>query len=171
MPAAEPPNQERRDHESPERMIVRHQERLAAHAEASQVERVRLVKEVVTRMVEVPVTVRREVLEVESVDGREIPGLTEALSRAAVPSAAPGRSSGATPAGMHRETALLADQDGSEGWTVVLHEERVQVSTRAVPYERVRIERRTVVEGRDVTDEVRTEQVDVQTSPVASKSH
>jgi stress response protein YsnF len=45
---------------------------------------------------------------------------------------------------------------------VVLHSEQVQFTTRVVPVERVRMVRRVVRSGQIVTDQVRSEQIDVE---------
>jgi uncharacterized protein (TIGR02271 family) len=48
---------------------------------------------------------------------------------------------------------------------VTLHEEEVMVDKRAVPKERVRLDTETVTEERQVSDEVRKEQIQVDADP------
>ena len=58
------------------------------------------------------------------------------------------------------------DQDGGIQLEVVLHREEPVVQLRAVPVERVRLVKRLVTEQRIVTEELRSERVEVDEGPL-----
>ena len=59
------------------------------------------------------------------------------------------------------EIYLDDETDQPEEHEVVLHEEEVVVGKQAVPKERVRLDKETVVEQRRVDEQVRKEQIEV----------
>lgn len=68
-------------------------------------------------------------------------------------------------------TQDLADYDLAEQeFDLILHEERVVVSTEVVPVERVRVRTRVITEQREVSDTVRREQVEIENIPAATQT-
>ena len=120
--------------EDPDAMTVS-EERLDIRVEAVPTERITLRKRVVEDEISVPVTVRREELEI-------------------VREPVPYEDAKADPG------ARLGDGLASE---IVLYTERPVVATEVVPLERVRLVKRFVAEERVVSGEVRREEVDVET--------
>ena len=57
--------------------------------------------------------------------------------------------------------AIAGGEITEEEHEVVLHEEELVVDKRAVPKERVRLDKETVTEEQTVSDEVRKEQIEV----------
>lgn len=57
-------------------------------------------------------------------------------------------------------SAAGGDGAGGESW-MVLYDEEVVVTTRRVPRERVRMRTHTVTEGRQITKELRKEQIEI----------
>lgn len=115
-------------------VVTRSEERLGIQKQAVAVERVRLQKYIVTEERTITVSVRRE----------EVRLVREPLDGGLVDVAESARS----------------DDD----ITVVLSEEQVVVSKRIVPVERVRLLRHAVTENRVITEEIRKERVDVDTT-------
>jgi uncharacterized protein (TIGR02271 family) len=115
--------------------MTRSEEELHVGTASRERGRVRLRKYVVTEQVQQTVPVRREEVRVE----RE--PITEA--------------------NIHRATDGPAISD--EEHEVVLHEEEVVTEKRAVPKERVRLEKDMVTDEQQVSDEVRKERIDVDT--------
>ena len=95
--------------------------------------RVRLQKYIVTEMVTMTVPVRREEFRLE----RE-------------PITEPNR-------GQVTPGAEVSDEE----YETILHEEEVVIEKRVVPKERVRVVRETVTDEREITEEVRKEQIEV----------
>ena len=122
---------------STDRSLTLSEERLAVTTVRVPARRVRLEKYVVTETRTFTVEVSRE--EVRLVDV----ALTEA-----------------DPAG----GSATADTADSGRW-MTLSEERVVVTTETVPVERVRLDVTTVVEERDVTEDLRREEITVDTDP------
>jgi uncharacterized protein (TIGR02271 family) len=58
------------------------------------------------------------------------------------------------------EQALDGPEISEEEHEIVLHEEQPVVEKRAVPKERVRLEKDTMTEERQISDEVRKERID-----------
>jgi uncharacterized protein (TIGR02271 family) len=113
--------------------MTRSEEELRVGTTEREAGRARLRKYVVTEEVEQTVPVRREEVRVE----RE--PITDA----------------------NAGDALDGPAISEEEHEVVLHEEEVVVDKRAVPKERVRLDKDTVTEQREVTEGVRKEQVEV----------
>jgi uncharacterized protein (TIGR02271 family) len=113
--------------------MTRSEEELAVGKTQRESGRVRLRKYVVTDEVQQTVPVQREEVRVE----RE--PITDANADAAT------------------DGPAISDEEHE----VVLHEEQVVTEKRAVPKERVRLDKETVTEEQTVTDEVRKERIDV----------
>lgn len=120
--------------ELPDDAMTRSEEQLVVDKVEAPVERVRLVKHVVTEEVTVTVSVRREELRLER----------DPITDPEAVQLAPGTEIGAA----EMEFFLLAEEP--------------VVTTRVVPVERVRIGKDAVTESRPVTAEVRKEQIDVE---------
>jgi uncharacterized protein (TIGR02271 family) len=114
--------------------MTRSEEEIAVGKTAREAGRARLRKYVVTEEVQQTVPVQREEVRIE----RE--PVTEA----------------------NADAALDGPAISEEEHEVTLMEEQVVVEKRAVPKERVRLEKDTVTEEQQVTDEVRKEQIDVE---------
>ena len=112
--------------------MTRSEEQLHVGTETQEKGRARLRKYVVTEQETVTVPVQREEVRIE----RE--PITDA----------------------NRGEALDGPAISEEEHEVVLHEERPVVEKEAVPVERVRLDKETVTEQRQVTEEVRKEQID-----------
>ena len=112
--------------------MTRSEEELRVGTAERESGRVRLRKFVVTEDVTTTVPVTREELRVE----RE--PITDA----------------------NRDAATSGAEISEEEHEVVLHEEEVVVDKRAVPKERVRLDKDTVTEEREVSETVRKEQVE-----------
>jgi uncharacterized protein (TIGR02271 family) len=113
--------------------MTRSEEELAVGKTQQEAGRVRLRKYVVTEEVQQTVPVQREEVRIE----RE--PITDAKADAAT------------------DGPAISDEEHE----VTLMEEQVVTEKRAVPKERVRLEKDTVVEDQTVTDEVRKERIDV----------
>jgi uncharacterized protein (TIGR02271 family) len=113
--------------------MTRSEEELSVGKTQREAGRVRLRKYVVTDEVQQTVPVQREEVRLE----RE--PITDANAGAAM------------------DGPAISDEEHE----VVLHEEQVVTEKRAVPKERVRLEKDTVVEDQTVSDEVRKEQIEV----------
>ncbi len=72
----------------------------------------------------------------------------------------------------NRDEAMTGGEITEEEHEVILHAERPVVATEAVPVERVRLGTETVAEQRNVTGEVRKEQIEVMdgTRPLAPEN-
>jgi len=116
--------------------IIRSEERLEVRTGLRPTRRVRLRKRVVSEEVTQTVTIRREELVIDEED------LADA------------------------EVVAGGDHDfGGHDHEIVLHEERVVLSTRVVPVERVRVRVRTSTEEVAVSEDLRAEQIDLETVP------
>lgn len=118
--------------------LIRSEEQLAVETRSRATERVRVRKAVTTEDVTVTVTLRREELIIE----RE-----------------PLAADAGTPVS---DLAFT----GEEVVDFVLHAEEPVVTKRAVPVERVRLRRNTIVEQERITDTVRKEHVEVDEAPM-----
>ncbi len=127
--------------------VVRSEERLDIGRRSEVVGRVRIAKRVVSEERQVTVTVRREELFVE-----ELPTDTDARTSGAVYSDDDGGLVQQSTGGTHTTEPVL------ELW---LSEEEVEVTTRVVPRERVRVYVDTVTGAVEVSDTVGKEVVDV----------
>jgi uncharacterized protein (TIGR02271 family) len=136
QPAVETPQTEGHDTSGPttDEAMTRSEEELRVGTAQRERGRVRLRKYVVTDEVQQTVPVRREEVRVER----------EPITDANV------------------DQALDGPEISEEEHEVVLHEEEVVTEKRAVPKERVRLSKDTVVEEETVTDEVRKEQIEVE---------
>jgi uncharacterized protein (TIGR02271 family) len=114
--------------------MTRSEEELRVGTEQREAGRARLRKYVVTEQVQQTVPVRREEVRVE----RE--PITEA----------------------NRDQALSGDDITESEHEVVLHQEEPVVEKRAVPKERVRLDKDTVTDEREVSEEVRKEQIETE---------
>ncbi len=114
--------------------MTRSEEELKVGTTAREHGRVRLRKYVVTENVQTTVPVSREEVRVE----RE--PITDA----------------------NREQAMGGADISEEEHEVILHEEEPVVEKRTVPKERVRLDKETVSEEREVSEEVRKEQIDTE---------
>jgi uncharacterized protein (TIGR02271 family) len=112
--------------------MTRSEEELHVGTERREAGRARLRKYVVTEQVQTTVPVQREEVRVER----------EPITDANV------------------DAAMTGPAISEEEHEVVLKEEQPVVEKRAVPRERVRLEKDTVTEERQVTDEVRKEQIE-----------
>jgi uncharacterized protein (TIGR02271 family) len=113
--------------------MTRSEEELRVGTRSREVGRVRLRKYVITEQVTQTVPVRREEVRVE----RE--PITDA----------------------NREQALAGPEISEDQHEVVLHAEEPVVEKRTVPKERVRLDTATHEEQREITEEVRKEQIDL----------
>ncbi len=123
--------------------VTRSEEELQVRTTQRESARVRLQKYIVTEMVTMTVPVRREEFRLE----RE--PITEANRGPATPGA----------------------EVSDEEYETILHEEEVVIEKRVVPKERVRVVRETVTDEREITEEVRKEQIDVDAGRQASATH
>jgi uncharacterized protein (TIGR02271 family) len=121
-------------HDATDDAMTRSEEHLEVDTEQHEAGRVRLRKYVVTEEQTVTVPVTREEVRVE----RE--PITDA----------------------NRDAALAGEPISEADHEIVLHEDRVVVTTKAEPVERVRISAETVTEEETVVGEVRKEQIDVE---------
>ena len=121
--------------------MTRSEEQLHVGTETQESGRARLRKYVVTEQETVTVPVQREEVRIE----RE--PITDA----------------------NRGEALDGPAISEEEHEVVLHEERPVVQKEAVPVERVRLDKETVTEQRQVTEEVRKEQIDTDGDGIADR--
>lgn len=121
--------------------VVRSEEQLTVSAAVRVTGGLRLQKYVVTETITQTVEVRRERLRVVEL------GVDDLLVRGAVADV---------------ESFPLHDRE----FEMILHEERVVVSTEVVPVERVRVRTRVVAASTPVTAAVRREQIDLTASPV-----
>ncbi len=112
--------------------MTRSEEELRVGTEKREAGRARLRKYVVTEQVQKTVPVRREEVRVE----RE--PITEA----------------------NREQALSGAEITEDEHEVVLHEEQPVVEKRVVPKERVRLDKDTVTDEREISEEVRKERIE-----------
>lgn len=112
--------------------MTRSEEQLDVGTREHETGRVRLRKHVVTEPVETTVNVQREEVRLE----RE--PITDA----------------------NRDEALSGGDITEEEHEVTLHAEEPVVEKRVVPQERVRLEKDTVTEEREISDELRKEQID-----------
>ena len=115
--------------------VVLHEERLLVGTRRHATERVRLQRVVVTEQRTVTVEVRREELRVVREPIADGPPLPDAIATAP-----------------------------QEPIVVVLHEERIDVVRTVVPVERVTLRVESVAGAREVTEELRREVVDVESS-------
>ena len=129
-------------------VVTRSEERLVVSTEPGDHHRIRVSKRIVSEERVVTVTVRREVLVVERLDGPE---------GRPVPMA--GRGSGDRGAA---GTTTRSEGLGVSVVELVLHEEEVEVVTRAVPRERVKVFVDTVTELVEVHETLSREVVDVE---------
>lgn len=114
-------------------VVVRAEEQLRVSTVTRVRERVRLRKRVVTEEVTRTITVAREILDIQHL-----------------------------PADPSREvSAAAAGLPGPVELDLVLHEERVVVTTEVVPVERVRVRVHQITEQIEVAEVLRREQVDV----------
>ena len=113
--------------------MTRSEEELRVGTTERETGRARLRKHVVTENVTKTVPVKREEIRVER----------EAITDA------------------NRDAATSGADLSEEEHEVVLHEEEVVVDKRAVPKERVRLDKDTVTEQREVSEQVRSEQVEL----------
>ena len=121
--------------------MTRSEEQLHVGTETRESGRARLRKYVVTEQETVTVPVQREEVRIE----RE--PITDA----------------------NRGEALDGPAISEEEHEVVLHEERPVVEKEAVPVERVRLDKETVTEQQQVTEEVRKEQIDTDGDGIADR--
>jgi uncharacterized protein (TIGR02271 family) len=126
---------------STDNAMTRSEEKLHVGTETQESGRARLRKYVVTEQETVTVPVQREEVRIE----RE--PITDA----------------------NRGEALDGPAISEEEHEVVLHEERPVVEKEAVPVERVRLDTETVTEQRQVTEEVRKEQIDTDGDGIADR--
>lgn len=161
-------------------VTVRSEEELVLDTQLVPRERVRLIKRVVTETVTTTTEVRREELHVE----RFLLDEGHATDLASEPSArdAP---SGAEPAGQERRPGRVRDRLTSlqqrarnagaaarsrsftdETLDITLMEEQVVVTKRVVPRERVRLRKETIIEQRQITGDLRKEQVNIEHTSV-----
>lgn len=118
--------------------VVRSEEQLSVSLPVRVRSGLRISKVIVTETVTQTVEVRREELRVEELETDDL--------------------------------TLTATNDGSDydfadqEFDVVLHEERVILSTEVVPVERVRVRTRVVTDNIEISDTVRREQVEVDMS-------
>jgi uncharacterized protein (TIGR02271 family) len=113
--------------------MTRSEEELRVGTEKREAGRLRLRKYVVTEQVQQTVPVRREEVRLE----RE--PITDA----------------------NRDQALSGSEISESEHEVVLHEEEPVIEKRAVPKERVRLEKDSVTDEREISEEVRKEQIEV----------
>lgn len=135
-------------------MVLR-AEQVDVHTERVATGRVTLRKRVITEEVTVPVTLRREhldVIEEDIADGGAAPAAAETAG-------APGESS-ATPVA-RRDVRRLDDGD----LEITLYAERPVVSVEVVPVERVRVSRGVVTDTEQVTVDVAHEEAYVEEIP------
>ena len=130
------------------RSLIRSEERLQVGTERSTVGSVRLEKYLVTetRTVTVELAVERVRLVRTGPDGRET------VEENPVPTA---------PSTAGAEAAL-----GESSRWLVLHEERVTVTTEHVPVERVRLDTYLLTDQRRLTEPVRAERIEMTTEPM-----
>ena len=131
--------------------FVRSEEELVISKTAAPVERVRLIKRVVTETVTKTFEVRREELHIER----------EPVERSADGVAAVD--------GVGIEVESRGDHFHENEEVIVLMEEEVVVTKRVVPRERVRLVTHTVVEDRQVTDDLRREEVELERADLQSR--
>jgi uncharacterized protein (TIGR02271 family) len=123
---------------APDDAMTRSEEELVITTVSRPAEIVRLRKQVVDDEVTITVPVRREEVRLE-----RIPFTGDEASAARPPDAVTG-----------------------EGMVeITLFEEEVEVTKRVVPRERIRLEKEIVTEDRDVTEDVRKEQIDIEHLP------
>jgi len=113
--------------------MTRSEEELQVRTTQRESARVRLQKYIVTEMVTMTVPVRREEFRLERGP------ITEANR------------------GQVTHDAEVSD----EQYEIILHEEEVVIEKRVVPKERVRVIKETVTDEREITQEVRKEQIEV----------
>ena len=121
--------------------MTRSEEQLRVGTENVETGRARLRKYVVTEQQTVQVPVAREEVRIER----------EPITAA------------------NRGEALSGPDISEDEVEVVLHEERPVVEKKAVPKERVRLDKKTVKDQRSVTEQVRKEKIDVDESATASR--
>ena len=131
--------------------LVRSEEELVISKTAAPVERVRLIKRVVTETVTKTFEVRREELHIE---------------REPVQRGADGVAAGD---GAGIEVESRGDHFHENVEVIVLMEEEVVVTKRVVPRERVRLVTQTVVEERQVSDDLRREEVELERADLQSR--
>lgn len=112
--------------------VIRSEEQVRVGISSTPRSILRIRKEIVTEQQTVTVTLRREELRIT-----EEPATDDATA-----------------------SGLLADR-GADELVLVLHEEQVDVSTRVVPVERVRVRKTRVESATAITESVRREQVQV----------
>lgn len=174
--------------------VVRSEEELVIGRERVAHERVRLVKRVVTETVTQTYEVRREELHVERLPLGSMRDATDSAATSAgdpgvVTDASRAATAPASPGGLRSRVASLrlppavdgllsrfgrsrlgsggsafGEDFADEFVDITLLEERVVVTKRVVPRERVRIHREVVVEQRTVSDALRKERVEVERS-------
>lgn len=129
-------------------VVTRSEERLVVTTRPGDHHRIRVSKRIVSEERVVTVTVRREELVVERLDGPE--GRPVPLTRRG--------------SGTHGAASATTRSEGLDMSVVelVLHEEEVEVATRAVPRERVKVFVDTVTELVDVHETLSREVVDVE---------
>jgi uncharacterized protein (TIGR02271 family) len=131
VPEAGQPHEEAREH-GPDRAMTRSEEELSVGTRSVERGRVRLRKYVVTEMVTKTVPVQREEVRVE----RE--PITDA----------------------NRDAAMDGPEITESEHEVILHEDEPVVEKTVVPKERVSLETDTVSDEREVSEEVRKEQIE-----------
>ena len=132
--------------------FVRSEEELVISKTAAPVERVRLIKRVVTETVTKTFEVRREELHIER----------EPVERTA---------DGVVADRAGLEVESRGDHFHENEEVIVLMEEEVVVTKRVVPRERVRLVTQTVVEDRQITDDLRREEVELERADLRSREH
>ncbi len=136
--------------------LVRHEEKLTAAVQRVARGATRVRKRVITETVTVEVEVQREVLEVEEAPaaggGAATPGTGTAVDTGG------GQAVGAEQLAQRQVDAQPREE---EVQVVTLHRQRPVVTLETVPYEEVRVVKRTVTVPHEVTETVRREHVDV----------
>jgi len=169
--AADPEGEVTREHVAPtppaapdggELELVRSEEQLRISKTAVPVERVRLIKRVVTETVTKTFEIRREELRVER---EPVERATDGTSTGA----GEGHGDGARRDGESRKGESRGDHFHDKEEVIVLMEEEVVVTKRVVPRERVRLVTHTVVEDRQVTDDLRREEIELERAELQSR--
>lgn len=141
--------------------LVRHEEKLTAAVQRVARGATRVRKRVITETVTVEVEVQREVLEVEEApaagSGNAARGTATPGTGAATDTAG-GQAVGAEQLAQRQVDAQPREE---EVQVVTLHRQRPVVTLETVPYEEVRVVKRTVTVPHEVTETVRREHVDV----------
>ncbi|QRO87110.1 DUF2382 domain-containing protein [Kytococcus sedentarius] len=136
--------------------LVRHEEKLTAAVQRVARGATRVRKRVITETVTVEVEVQREVLEVE-----EAPAAASGIAAGGTGTAADTAGGQAVGAEQLAQRQVDAQPREEEVQVVTLHRQRPVVTLETVPYEEVRVVKRTVTVPHEVTETVRREHVDV----------